>query len=191
MRVATARDSPDMSARKHEFPLRLARSVVDARVIGRVLMVAGMLLGLGSVAHGADGAGPCALLGGQGAAFAANANHIGVIDLYFFGARGAPVAFYECVGGEAVKLGERADVRDGYTPMYAAAPWSCSRRTRLFAAVMAGADGSEQRGLTDIRTPSCAARFRVTAPRRVARGRKVVGASRTAGGSGASRRAGA
>ena len=143
-------------------------------MIGRVLMVAGMLLGLGSVAHGADGAAPCAPLGGQGAAFAANANHIGVIDLYFFGAHGAPVAFYECVGGQAVKLGERADVRDGYTPMYAAAPWSCSRRTRRFAAVMQAADGTVERGLTDIRTPSCADRFRVTAPRRVARGRKVV-----------------
>jgi hypothetical protein len=138
------------------------------------MAVMAALLSLVATARGGSAASPCDALPGPGAAFAANDNHVGVIDLYFFGSQGMPVTYYECVGSASVPLGERTAMRDGYTPMYDASPWSCTRRARLFAAVVALPDGTTQRGLTDIRTPSCADRFRVEAPARAARGHRVL-----------------
>ena len=147
----------------------------------RAVFVAIAVLGLVAVAGSAgdDGAAACAPLTGDPAAFAANDNHVGVIDLYVFGAQGATVSFYECTAGRAVALGVRSQTHSGgYTPMYAATTWSCTRRTRRFAVTVPLADGSVRRGLTDIRTPSCARRLRVEAPARAAAGRLVAVALR-------------
>jgi lysophospholipase L1-like esterase len=148
-------------------------------------LVAFALLCIGATARGEDPSPPCAPLADDPAAFAANDNHTGVIDLYFFGAQGATVTYYECRGEQAVQLGQRTATRDGYTPMYGATTWSCARRIRQFAATAVLAGGTLQRGLTDIRTPSCARRLRLAAPRRGALGRKVVIVVRDRWGTGA------
>jgi hypothetical protein len=139
-----------------------------------VLVVAVALAALASAVQGQVAATPCAPLAGDvGAPFGANDNHVGVIDLYFFLAQGATVTYYECVGDRAVQLGQRSAAGDT-TALYAATTWRCTRRTRRFAATVTLPDGSTQRGLTDIRTPSCASRFRLYAPAHAAVGRRTA-----------------
>jgi lysophospholipase L1-like esterase len=99
----------------------------------------------------------------------ASASRLGVIDLYFFGALGAPVDYVECVGGRAVALGRRSSLPGTLTPLYAATSWRCARLARHFAATATLPDGSLARGTGSIRTRSCAQRFELRV-RRVARG---------------------
>ena len=106
-------------------------------------------------------------------AFGANTNHVGVVDLHFYGAAGAPVTYYECAGGRSQRLGERSFDRAGVTSMNAATPWRCDRLTRRFAATAPRPDGTLARGTAGVRTSSCARRFRLDMPRRGARGSLV------------------
>ena len=69
----------------------------------------------------------------------ASASRRGVIDLHFFGAGGAPVDFFECVGDRAQPLGERASRPGVITDLWAATGWRCERLTRRFAADRAAA----------------------------------------------------
>jgi hypothetical protein len=102
---------------------------------------------------------------------AADATHPGLISLYFFGAAGAPVTFYECVEGRPTRLGKVASAASGTPTLLSdATTWSCDRLTRRFVARARKPDGTFAYGTYSVRTMSCASRFRITVPRRVAQG---------------------
>ena len=103
----------------------------------------------------------------------ASMERLGTIALhYFFGLAGSPITFAECVGERAIPLGERAGTGE-ITDFPAATLWRCGRLVRRFAAVQAQPNGSFDRGATSVRTRSCADRFALELPRRVATGREV------------------
>ena len=117
-------------------------------------------------ARAAAAADPCA----EGPAtnpLAATATRLGVIDLHFTDAFGVPVDFFECVGDRAIKLGTRSKAASTLTQLWAATTWRCGRLVRHFAATATRPDGFV-RGIASIRTRSCAHRFDVTVPARVA-----------------------
>ncbi|MEA2220920.1 MAG: hypothetical protein QOJ35_3546, partial [Solirubrobacteraceae bacterium] len=120
-------------------------------------------------ASGAD-LDPCASAR-QTSTLVAGANRRGVIDLHFFGAAGAPVAFFECVGGRAHALGERSSTPGTITDLWAATSWRCGRLSRRFAATATLPGGSRAVGHGSVRTVSCAHRFAIAVPRRLAPGR--------------------
>lgn len=105
--------------------------------------------------------------------FHTNTNRIGVIDLNVAGAGGAPVTYYECVGGRTLPLGRLAQNAET-TSLVAATTWRCDRLVRHFAVTAITPAGTALRGLASVRTPSCAGRFVVTAPRTAQRGRAVT-----------------
>ncbi|MEA2356271.1 MAG: hypothetical protein QOD61_2400, partial [Solirubrobacteraceae bacterium] len=100
-------------------------------------------------------------------------NRTGLVDLFFFNARGAPVTYYECAGGRAYRLGVRSMADAATTPMLGATQWRCDRLSRYFAATVTLPDGSPLRGLTSVRTMSCARRFALEVPRRIAPGQEA------------------
>ena len=134
-------------------------------------MVVAAVVGMSLHAGAAHGSAPplrsaqCAP-GPPGTFFATT--RLGVIDLYLFGARGAHVRFFECIGSRAVELGRRtAPPDDEFTRMAAATTWRCGRLVRRFAATATRPDGSVVRGFHAIRTRSCAQRFDLDVPRRL------------------------
>ncbi len=131
-----------------------------------------LLCGLAQAHAQAPPAGPCAP-GPVTGIFGANTNHVGLVDLHFFHAQGAPVTYYECVGGHAQRLGERSLQIDTITSLNGATVWRCDRLTRRFAATVPRPDGTTSRGTASVRTSSCARRFRLDMPARVARGRQA------------------
>lgn len=98
--------------------------------------------------------------------FAADATQAGVISLFFFGAQGAPVQFYERIGDTLVALGTTSSATDP-TEMKDAVNWRCDRRVRKFSATSTLAGGTLALGAYSVRTPSCATRFELGVPRRV------------------------
>jgi hypothetical protein len=98
--------------------------------------------------------------------FAADTSQIGVVSLYFFGALGAPVTFYERIDGNLVKLGTRTTAKDP-TGLVDAVPWRCDRLVRSFVATAPTAGGKLAAGAYSVRTSSCATRFDLAVPRRV------------------------
>jgi lysophospholipase L1-like esterase len=107
--------------------------------------------------------------------FTNDINRVGLIDLYFFSAQGAPVTFYECVHGRPRLLGVRSMTVNGVlTPFYGATQWRCGLQSRYFAATATLPDGTFDRGTTSLRTPSCAGRFRLQVSRRVAVGARAT-----------------
>jgi hypothetical protein len=102
--------------------------------------------------------------------FAADTTAAGVISLDFFGAKGAPVYFYERVGDRRVRLGRRISPPDTATTLKDAVTWRCSRLFRRFEAASNLPDGTRATGAYSIRTPSCATRFALGVPRRLAVG---------------------
>jgi len=142
------------------------------RVIGVAAACAAAIVSLcAGVAHGAaPPSRPSSCAPGPIATFFAT-TRLGVIDLHLFGARGAPVTFFECVGGRAVTLGRRTAPPDAQmTSMSAATTWRCGRLVRRFAATATLADGSTVHSAHAIRTRSCAQRFDLDVPRRLAPG---------------------
>jgi hypothetical protein len=101
--------------------------------------------------------------------FAADATQPGVIGLHFFGASGAPVTYFERVGGKLVKLGTRT-APDAETIMRDAVVWRCDRLVRRFSASAPLPDGRLAIGAYTVRTPSCATRLELNVPRRLAPG---------------------
>jgi hypothetical protein len=97
-------------------------------------------------------------------------NHVGVVDLYFQQADGAPVTFYECVHDRPHKLGtvSQPGLLTGLT---GAVPWLCGRQQREFRSTTTLSDGRFVRGGATALTPTCAHRFALDAPRRVKRGK--------------------
>lgn len=117
---------------------------------------------------------PCTPAAQGTSPFTSDTNRIGLVDLYFFLARGAPVAFYECISGQPHRLGVRSAPHSDITPFYGAAQWSCGRLTRDFAATATLPDGTFVRGTTDLHTVSCAHRFALQVPASVAAGQRAL-----------------
>jgi lysophospholipase L1-like esterase len=120
----------------------------------------------------ADGVNPCATTPDTNF-LGADASRAGVIDLYFFHGGSAPVTYFECVGGRAQRLGTAASPAPP-TILADATTWSCVRLKRRFVATATAADGSTESGSFGVRTGSCARRFELRAPRRIAPGSKLV-----------------
>jgi len=97
-------------------------------------------------------------------------NHTGVVDLYLQATGGGPATFYECLNGRAFKLGTTAQPGQPMTGLTGAVPWLCGRLTRNFRATATLSDGTSVRAAATARTPNCARRFLLTAPRAVKRG---------------------
>jgi lysophospholipase L1-like esterase len=117
---------------------------------------------------------PCTPAAQGTSPFTSDTNRIGLVDLYFFLARGAPVAFYECISGQPHRLGVRSAPHSDITPFYGAAQWSCGRLTRDFAATATLPDGTFVRGTTDLHTVSCAHRFALKVPASVPAGQRAL-----------------
>ena len=106
-------------------------------------------------------------------AFAADSTQPGVISLLFWGAQGAEVQYLERVGDRRKALGTARSAAGAVTTLKEATTWSCSRLQRRFEARVTLPDGSTATGSYGVRTASCAQRFRIAVPRRVAAGRLV------------------
>ncbi len=102
---------------------------------------------------------------------AADATQPGIIDLIFFGAQGTSVEFFECVDNALKPLGTLAGAPDAGTELAEATTWDCDRASRSFVARATLPDGTLVAGAYSVRTGSCASRFDVSVPRRVAPGR--------------------
>ena len=102
------------------------------------------------------------------------AQPIGLISLAFGDALGAPVTYYERVGDRITRLGTARAAPGGNTILEGATPWSCARLTRRVMGFATLPSGFHATGVTSVRTPSCANRFRIRAPRSVAPGREVL-----------------
>lgn len=102
--------------------------------------------------------------------FTADTTRIGVINLAFYGAEGAPVKFFERVGEHFEPLGTVRAAPGAFTLLKDATTWSCDRLVRHFAAMATLPDGRPLSRTFSVRTVSCAQRFEMRAPRRVAPG---------------------
>ena len=102
--------------------------------------------------------------------FAADTSESGVISLFFFGAEGAPVVYYERIGDRLERLGARTSPPDAPTIFTDAVTWRCARLVRHFEATSTLPDGTRATGAYSVRTPSCATRFALGVPRRLAAG---------------------
>ena len=105
----------------------------------------------------------------------ADATRTGVISLRFYNANGSRVTFYECVGNRPERLGSSRVAPDPATnpptTLIDAVTWSCDRLVRRFAAVTTLPNGTVAYGAYSVPTVSCARRFELRAPQRVAPGR--------------------
>jgi lysophospholipase L1-like esterase len=98
----------------------------------------------------------------------------GVIDLYYFGAGGSRVDYFECIGDRAHHVGSaQAPASEPRTILYDAATWSCDRPNRRFVSISRRPDGTIGMGVYSVRTMSCAQRFELHVPRRVAPGSRL------------------
>ena len=102
---------------------------------------------------------------------AADATQPGVINLIFFGAQGSRVEFFECVDDTLHPLGTLAGPPEQGTRLFEATTWDCARVSRSFVARALLPDGTPVAGEYAVRTGSCASRFEVRVPRRVATGK--------------------
>jgi len=103
--------------------------------------------------------------------FLAYATPTGLIQLVMGGAQGAPVTFFERIGDRLKRLGSAKTLPGKGTNLIAATTWSCTRRTRRFVGTATLPDGSPALGVGLVQTPTCASRFQIRAPRKVAPGR--------------------
>ena len=106
-------------------------------------------------------------------AFAADATGIGVIKLIFNGAEGSPVEFFEQIGDRSRRLGQSSADPGAQTILDDATTWSCDRLVRRFFATAILPNGSKATGAHTVRTASCADRFRLRVPRRIAPGARA------------------
>ncbi len=104
----------------------------------------------------------------------ASTEHVGRVDLGFFGPPGAAVRFGETVAGRSRALARVTTDARGFAPLLRAATWRCDRQTRRFTATLDTAAGGPQKAAFEVRTPSCAQRLAVRAPRHVRRGGRVT-----------------
>jgi len=140
------------------------------RCIAAVVVAFGACGGLSRASMATARSDACALRP-QTNHLAADATHTGVISLYFDKAERRRVLYWECVGDRLVRLGARKSVSLAPTILRDALQWSCDRLERRFVAAARMADGSIALGTYGVRTPSCAHRFKLDVPSRVAAGK--------------------
>jgi len=100
----------------------------------------------------------------------ADARETGYVRLHLHARAGVEVVVQGEGGATRRLTPERANVR-----LERFARWSCRRRSRTFVATQAGPDGTPVTATAEVRTPSCAKRLALSAPRAVrAGGRKQV-----------------
>lgn len=104
----------------------------------------------------------------------ADTSRIGHIDLYVGDVEGSHARFFEVVGGHRVPVGEVTVDRPTAVELPDSLTWSCTRRTRRFAADVTHPDGSTATARYVVRTPGCADRLVVAAPRRASPGARVA-----------------
>ena len=151
-------------AGKHVAPISAA--LAAGRAAKRVAPIAGALAA--SLAAALAAAAPAAA--DHTVSLRADARETGFIRLHLHARAGVEVVV-QGEGGAARRLiPERANVR-----LERFARWSCRRRSRTFVATQAGADGAPVTATAEVRTPSCAKRLALSAPRSVrAGGRRRV-----------------
>ncbi len=105
---------------------------------------------------------------------AADASEIGLLTLTAVD-MDPPVRFYERVDDRLTRLGTGIPIPGGerLRRLRDATTWSCDRRDRRFVATGRRPDGGLALATFSVRTPSCARRFALTTPRRVAVGAVV------------------
>jgi hypothetical protein len=110
-------------------------------------------------------AGPAPAAADHTVSLRADARETGYIRLHLHARAGVEVVV-QGEGGAARRLTpERANIRlDRF------ARWSCRSRSRTFVATQAGADGAPVSATAEVRTPSCARRLALAAPRTVRAG---------------------
>ena len=88
---------------------------------------------------------------------------------------GPPVELFERIDDRLTLLGRGVPVpgEEHLMRLRDATTWSCDRRDRRFVATGTRPDGGLARATFSVRTPSCARRFELTTPRRVAVGAVV------------------
>ena len=104
---------------------------------------------------------------------AADATRPGLIDLIFFHGEDSTVTYFECVGERIHRLGAVSRPSANPAVLQDATTWSCVRLERHFVAISYRPDGTRSTGSYGVRTRSCAQRFELRAPRRVASGSKI------------------
>ena len=124
-------------------------------------------IGFVAIGHAASPANPCADAPVT-VPLSANTATTGVISLLFTDARGAPVTYFECAGEHAQSLGSSSAPPGDRTILSPATTWRCDRLVRHFAATTQRADGTLARGAASARTTSCARRFELDVPARIA-----------------------
>ena len=96
----------------------------------------------------------------------ADARETGYIRLHLHARAGVEVVI-QGEGGARRVIPERSNLR-----LERFARWSCKRRSRSFVATQAGVDGAPVSASAQVRTPSCAKRLALRAPRSVRAGRR-------------------
>lgn len=95
----------------------------------------------------------------------------GYVGLGVFGQPpGSQATFSEKVGGALTPLATVPVDAEGFAPLVRAVTWRCDRPVRAFTVSLTTPTGEVRTSDADIRTPSCAHRLSVIAPRHVRRG---------------------
>jgi len=97
----------------------------------------------------------------------------GIVDLGYFGKPGSTVYFDERVGDAGKRLGSLSIGPNGYVVLSDAVAWRCERLERRFEATEVQPDGTRAGGSYDVRTGSCAQRFKLSAPPHAQRGTRA------------------
>ena len=97
----------------------------------------------------------------------------GFVRLQVSGPPGASVVLGERVG-PATTILKRLTLTSSAAVVDRVAPWRCSRRDRVFVAILARGDGPAVEGATTVKTPTCSRRVAVRVPSATRRGRTVV-----------------
>lgn len=123
------------------------------------MLCAATLALLSAPASGEEGV-PASRLG-------ADVSKTGTVTLGYFGKPGSAVFYYERVGSVLKPLGLLPIGATGFVSLKDAVAWRCDRVERRFESIEVQPDGARALGSADVRTGSCAQRFRLSAPARV------------------------
>lgn len=134
--------------------------------IWRVAAVVAAILVLPVAAAPAQNEVPTSRLGG-------GAITPGVVSLGYYGKPGSTVFFYERVGNVLKHVGTLPIGPAGFIAFREAGVWRCDRPVRRYASVEVQPNGTKAFGSYDLRTGSCAQRFKLRAPARARRGGAV------------------
>jgi len=102
--------------------------------------------------------------------FVADVSQVGAVRLVYYAPANTHVEFYERIGSRLKPLGASTGTEQVPPQLLEAVRWRCDRLVRRFEATIIDPDGTRHQDSYDVRTPSCANRLRLSAPRRAALG---------------------